>query len=294
MHFECPFASIRVQAGPAAQRVQGIISTSLQRQTFDQQYYELADLLFAVQFSWPSFIEWDTKFSEVGYRPRIWADPEGLSTNPKSDAVLSILQGLTVAARKAAISMPWPMPAGQFTNRYGADALAELERSGYIARVRTAKEKLQFLSLKDLRIIQRAVSARGAKNKIDLAKRISEIATEEVLGPLLPAGSEDEYILVVGLMDCLGSEWVRRRRQVVSLYLGTVTAFFGNIRGAAYALKIHDRVETLQVRAGCPSCSPFQNRPLEVGLDPLPPYHPGCQCSIFPLSANPARLQKVR
>jgi len=126
---------------------------------------------------------------------------------------------------------------------------------------------------------------------MELVERIIAVAGECQLQALLPAEAKDEYVRIVRLLDLLDSDWVMSRRQIVGLYLDTVTMFFGNMRGAAYALKVEDKVETLQTDTCCPICSPFQNRALEVGRDDLPPYHPGCSCSVFPLSSNPARLR---
>ncbi len=291
MHFDCPFATVQLQGSPAAQRVQELVSSSLQRQSFGPEYYELADLLFTVPFSWTAFDEWNRKFSALGYKPRMWPAPVGLVITPDCDAVLSSLRSLSVGTRKAAISWTYPMPAGLFKQKYGTDALDELDKSGHIEWSRTPAEKLRFLSLSELRNIQKSVSARGAKNKMELVERIIAVAGECQLQALLPAEAKDEYVRIVRLLDLLDSDWVMSRRQIVGLYLDTVTMFFGNMRGAAYALKVEDKVETLQTDTCCPICSPFQNRALEVGRDDLPPYHPGCSCSVFPLSSNPARLR---
>ena len=294
MHFDCPFATVQLQGSPAAQRVQELVSSSLQRQSFGPEYYELADLLFAVPFSWTAFDEWNRKFSAFGYRPRIWPAPAGLVITPDCDAVLSALRSLSVATRRAALSLTYPMPAGLFKQKYGTDTLDELDRSGHIEWSRTPAEKLRFLSLSQLRNIQKSISARGARNKAELAERISAVTDEHTLQALLPTEAKEDYVRIVRLLDLLDSGWVMSRRQIVGLYLNTLTMFFGNMRGAAYALQVHDKVETLQTETCCPVCSPFQNRALEVGRDNLPPYHPGCSCSVFPLSSNPARLRSQR
>ncbi len=294
MHFECPFLSINLEGGTAAQRAKELVELAVQKRDFSLGYYELADLLFAVPFCWPSFDLWERKFSEAGYKPMLWPDPQGAGVEARHQAVLSILQGISVAARKAALDGPYAyaMPASTFSSRYGAQALYELEVAGHISRMRTAAEKLECISLQNLRVIQKQVSARGAKSRAELAKRINAVASEDALQALLPEDAKEDYIRIVDLLALLDHDWVASRKQIVGLYLQTMTSFIVTLRWAGYATQLQDdRVIVIQMPTDCGFCSPLHNRILSVGRDDLPPYHPGCRCSISPVSLE-AKLQK--
>ena len=52
--------------------------------------------------------------------------------------------------------------------------------------------------------------------------------------------------------------------------------------------KIRVRVERQDAHAPCPACEPFNEREVELELDTMPPFHPGCRCVRVAMHAVPA------
>lgn len=52
------------------------------------------------------------------------------------------------------------------------------------------------------------------------------------------------------------------------------------------------RIERQDTRAPCAACAPFVGRQVESGIEPMPPFHPGCRCLLLAVRPPGARQRR--
>lgn len=56
---------------------------------------------------------------------------------------------------------------------------------------------------------------------------------------------------------------------------------------------VRPRVVRQHAGSRCPACDPFDGREVSPGLDPAPPFHPGCRCVLLAgASASDRRVRR--
>jgi hypothetical protein len=282
LHFECPHMTLTLEEGDSQRRIAALISQALEKRKVEDEYYELRDLLVVTPFSWPAFIEWNRTFEGLCFEPRNWADVDALTIREDWQIAFERLRGVPITALRILLENPYPMPLSAFVKKFGPSALNELSNIGGIRLISETFDKLPHVPLEHLRGIQKRLGTKGGRSRAQAASKIKECATQETVEQLLLPEYREDLVLVDSPVSQVASDWLRQRERLADLYLQTLSRFLRSIQEIQTAMELGSGVFIDNVMAECPVCKPRVGHGIEIGKDEIPPFHPGCSCSLFP------------
>ncbi len=280
MKIQCSLLPIEIEDSPTLARLLDLIRQVSEQRRVGNDFYELRDLLLINQFSWPSFVEWDKKFSDMAFQPRLWARPSALEFTETAKKTFEYLHLISQPARHAFLEQPHPMPASRFVEKFGPEALGSLMKFGKVKVLQTAFEKLPFVPLEHLRGIQRRLSIRGGRSRVEASNKIASAADEQTVAALLLPEYKENLVHVRDELADPDKEWLSDRQMLVRLWMGTAQTFLNTARHLEF-IQMHPVKPVIQpAQTECPVCRPITGKEVSPDGGPFPPFHPGCLCQI--------------
>jgi hypothetical protein len=158
------------------------------------------------------------------------------------------------------------------------------------------KDKLNMLRVKDIKPILEEKDLKKSGRKNELIDRLYKNVDDNELRTYLPSEAKEE---MVGNTKCLS----KNDRQVIDYRTKKIDLFLHSIRSLSTnnsqleKMKSEDYVEEIEIikTDNCPVCeNPSDKLSLSKATrDKIPPYHPGCRCSMTPSSFGGQSASKI-
>lgn len=280
MQVKCTLLPLDIEDSPTVPRVLELIQEASHKQSFGSALYELEDLLLINRFSWPSFTEWDEKFLGIAFRPSLWTNPSAFNFSSVATEALGRLHALPQSARRAILERPYPMATSRFVDRFGVETLGYLVKLQKVRLLHNTFDKLPFVPLEHLRGIQRRLSIRGGRSRVEASRRIASYADEQTVSAMLMPEYKEDLVQLHDQLAGLDETWLRDRTKLVRLWMATAQSFFNTWRVFPLVKEQQQKALIQPAQTECPFCKPMIGKEVSPDTGPFPPFHPGCSCSI--------------
>jgi hypothetical protein len=269
---------------PYGKRALQTISEILRTRRFLELEHQLREELFLARFQWPAFIEWDAHFKAKGPLPGYWPSPEAMDLTQEFEDILTGRNEHHRSDLSNVLSNRWAFPRNELEERFGQATVAALVKQQLCHLITDPHEKLEFIPLMRLRVIQRALRTPARRRKVDVISDIRTAADTVTVGTLLGEEDRGDFVLFEGQRALTLSHWIRERESLVNLYLLTVRTFtdsveeiltFGSERGGLC-------ISVTESPDRCHICRPHHLKKVTDWQKHVPPFHPGCTCHVFP------------
>lgn len=260
---------------------------------------DLTCILLGSDWPWPEFDAWHARFVAGRYFPPSWAGLEARPPDPPPGVMgrLVDFQGLSFEARRVyvrcgAVARKSVVTLSQYEIARKVpgmdptlidDALDELSEGGLASDTIPVREALAALKKADLQEVaaQSGVAAGGTKEQV--LGRLLDQCSEADLARLLPDSGTTEVWHFVPIAGPEGGAWVDHELKRIRLLGWTVRNLPVNLGRAVSALSM-GRLPAVQVQGqSCQECSSRDGAllsPDAQGNVSVPPFHPGCDCTV--------------
>lgn len=281
-----PLVELTISDTPYGKRAFEIISDVLRTRRFLDSERDLREALFLARFRWLAFIEWDAHFRSKRSPPAYWPSSVASDVAEEQEDVLSGEDESQRSDLANVLSSRWAFPKTEVDRRFGHTTVAGLLKHRVCLLVSDACEKLEFIPLTRLRMIQRELQTPPRRKKADIISDLKSVVDASALGAMLGEMDRADYVLFGGRRALALAHWIRERASLVNLYLLTVRTFvgsveqiltFGSERGGVY-------ISVTEWPDRCRICGPYHLKKVTSWDRHVPPFHPGCTCNVLPSS----------
>jgi len=267
---------------------------------------ELIALLLGEKWGWPEFEKWHQKFTEINYFPYMWHSilSRSLEEIPEGVQTLDNFVNLSLDARRLLVGNNAVNKANQVTRAVediGCEVgmttnktlkvIEELKKFNLAKYPLEISENLPLLKVDDLKEICKEYSLPKTGKKMDIVERISQNIPENELRRLLPSETQRDAARVgfsLSLRVKNYVDWNIEKIKLLTHNLGFSSYKLGSIEGYKRS-GIVKKVEILDTD-DCPICALHRGKIINITdllnidvLNSLPPFHPGCRCTIVPV-----------
>ncbi|UNC91647.1 SAP domain-containing protein [Candidatus Contubernalis alkaliaceticus] len=260
---------------------------------------EIIALMLGSSWEWPEFEEWHNKFSELGYFPHMWSSLENIPPEIPEEALnaLEVFSKLSLNTRRLlignyAITSAKPITKaiadlGRRVNLIESQAkplILELQEYGLAQYSLKLNQQLMVLKVDELKEICNEFNVAKSGKKADLIDRLVQEVPEEELKKNLPSEAQRDSAAI-------GFSLPLRARNAIQWEINKIRLLAHTIQFTLYRYRDIESIKQGGFKKAkvsgitddpCPICGAKNGMYISIKqTDKMPPYHPGCRCSIF-------------
>lgn len=273
---------------------QKIISGEYEGQNINPEFLAR---LFPYKLVWEDFDEWHRYFKEINYFPRMWGGLEGKQPEISEDSV-EYLKGfaeLSLPARKILVNTNYYKSTKQQTKKlYDFKRQSQLSpekfdtafnelRGNFLNPRPSIEDRLRLLRVKDLKPILEEFDLKKSGRKNELVDRLAKEVSEDKLKEFLTSEAKEDLVVSAKWLPKKDSDAIKYHDQKINLLSHTTNSLRATQQTLDRAIEHgNEKLEIKTYSDTCPVCSEKEGMITvsKKNLDKLPPFYPGCRCSV--------------